>query len=80
MPPKVIQVRVKPNSRSSLLEQSPDGTWLAHIKSPPVDGKANKELIKLVARRFECRRSDVSIKSGGTGRVKLVRINQSSSS
>jgi len=74
MPARVIQVRVKPNARASLLEENEDGTWRAEIKSPPVDGKANEELIALVAKRFECRKSDVSIKSGGSGRMKLVRI------
>jgi uncharacterized protein (TIGR00251 family) len=71
---KTIQIKVKPNSRASLLEQKEDGTWLAQLRSPPVDGKANEELIALVARHFGCRKSEVSIKSGGTGRVKLVRI------
>ena len=74
MPSRVIQVRVKPNSRASALEEQEDGTWLAQIKSPPVDGKANEELIALIAKHFECRKSDVSIKSGGSGRVKLIRI------
>jgi uncharacterized protein len=74
MPPKVIQIKVKPNSRASLLEQREDGTWLAQIKSPPVDGKANEELLALVAKHFECRKSDVSIKTGGSSRVKLVQI------
>ena len=71
---QIIQVKVKPNSRASVLEQQDDGTWLAQIKSPPVDGKANEELLTLVARHFGCRKSDVSIKSGGSGRMKLVRI------
>ena len=74
MPPRLIQIKVKPNSRATQLEQKEDGTWLAQIKSPPVDGKANEELIELVAKHFDCRKSDVSIKSGGSGRVKLVRI------
>jgi uncharacterized protein (TIGR00251 family) len=74
MPPRVIHVKVKPNSRQSLLEQKEDGTWLAQIKSPPVDGKANEELITLVARHFKCRKSEVTIKSGSTGRLKLVQI------
>ena len=74
MPARVIQVKVKPNSRVSLLEQQPDGTWLAQIKSPPVDGKANEELIALVAKQFGCRKSEVSIRSGASGRVKLVRV------
>lgn len=70
----MIQVRVKPNARTSSLEQAADGTWLAQLKSPPVDGKANEELIALVAKRFECRKSAVTIKSGASGRMKLVRI------
>ena len=74
MPARVIQVKVKPNSRVSLLEQQPDGTWLAQIKSPPVDGKANEELIALVAKQFGCRKSEASIRSGASGRVKLVRV------
>ena len=74
MPPKVIQIRVKPNARVSALEQQEDGTWVAQIKSPPVNGKANDELLTLVAKQFACRKSDVSIKTGGSSRVKLVRI------
>ena len=74
MPARVIQVKVKPNSRVSLLEQQPDGTWLAQIKSPPVDGKANDELIALVAKHFASHKSAVSIKSGASSRTKLVRI------
>jgi uncharacterized protein len=74
MSPRVIQIKVKPNSRASVLEQKEDGTWLAQIKSPPVNGKANEELIALVAKHFKCRKSDVSIKTGGSSRVKLIQI------
>jgi len=74
--PRIIQIKVKPNSRLSLLEQNEDGTWLAQIKSPPVDGKANKELIALVAKHFQCRKSDITIKSGGSSRTKLVQIRE----
>ena len=76
MPPRVIQVKVKPNSRASLLEQREDGTWLAQIKSPPVDGKANEELITLVAKHFKCPKSNVWIKSGGATRIKLIQISE----
>ena len=78
MTARVIQVRVKPNSRVSALEETADGTWLAQIKSPPVDGKANEELLALVAKQFGCRKSEVSIKSGSASRTKLVRIDASS--
>ena len=72
----LIQVKVKPNSRASLLEQQEDGTWLARIKSPPVDGKANDELIALVAKHFKRPKADVSLKSGSSSRTKLVQISE----
>jgi len=74
MRPIVIQVRVKPNARVSSLEQGQEGTWVAQLKAAPVDGKANAELIALVAAKFECRKSAVEIRSGASGRTKLVRI------
>jgi uncharacterized protein (TIGR00251 family) len=74
MPTIFIQIKVKPNARASALEEAGDGTWLAQLKSPPVDGKANDELIALVAKRFGCRRAAVSIKSGGAARMKLVKV------
>lgn len=69
-----LQVKVKPNARTSALEQAVDGSWRAQLKSPPIDGKANAELIALVARQFGCRKADVHIKSGAGGRMKLVQL------
>ena len=69
-----IQVRVKPRSRVSLLTPEEDGVWVAQLKSPPLDGKANEELVALVARHFGRPKSAVSIKSGASARTKLVRI------
>lgn len=74
---KTIQVKVKPNARVSEIEQTEDGIWKASIKSPPVDGKANQELIKLIAKRFGCPKSAVTIKSGRGSRLKLVQISES---
>jgi uncharacterized protein (TIGR00251 family) len=71
---KTIQVKVKPNARESLLEQQPDGTWLAKIKAQPVDGKANEELVRLVAAHFGLKKAQVSIRSGASGRMKLVQL------
>lgn len=69
-----IQVRVKPNARESRLDELPDGSWSAQLKSPPVDGKANAELVALVAKRFGVAKAAVSIRSGAGARRKLVEI------
>jgi Uncharacterized conserved protein len=71
---KTLRVKVKPNARVSELEEQSDGTWLARVKAPPVDGKANDELVALIAEHFGVRRNQVSIKSGAGGRLKLVQI------
>jgi len=70
----ILRVKVRPSSRSSSLTQESDGTWRAQLKSPPVDGKANEELVALIATHFKCRKADVVIKSGASGRIKLVRV------
>jgi uncharacterized protein len=71
---RIIQVKVTARSRVSSLTQAADGTWVARLKSPPVDGKANAELIALVAGQFGCNKAAVSIKSGASGRTKRVQI------
>jgi len=70
----ILRVKVKPNSRRSSLIQQADGSWQARLKAPPVDGKANDELVGLIAAHFKCRKAAVLIKSGVSGRTKLVRI------
>jgi uncharacterized protein YggU (UPF0235/DUF167 family) len=71
---RTLQVKVKPGARNSSLEQQPDGSWRAELKATPVDGKANAELIALVAKRFGLRKAQVKIKSGAGGRMKLVEL------
>lgn len=38
---KIISVKVKPNSQQQHVTQADDGSFTIHLKSPPVDGKAN---------------------------------------
>lgn len=73
-PATVLHVQVKPNARVSLLEQDADGAWRASLKSPPVDGKANAELVALVAERFGVPKSRVRIARGAGARHKRVEI------
>jgi hypothetical protein len=69
-----IEVKVKPSSRVSCLESLADGTWYTQLKSRPVDGKANMELVALVAKHFGVPKGSVTIKTGTKGRRKLVII------
>jgi len=69
-----IEVKVKPRSAAASLTPSQSGPWRAELRAAPSDGKANAELIDLIARHFGCQRSQVSIKRGASSRLKLVKI------
>jgi uncharacterized protein len=74
--PMQKRVKVKPNSKSSKIVEEEDGSLTVHLKSPPVDGKANEELIKVLADKYDVSKSRITIKSGLTSRQKLVEIEE----
>lgn len=73
-PMSMIKVKVKPNSKKQAIQEEPDGSITVYLKSPPVDGKANQELIEVLAKKFEVRKSQVTIKSGLSSRTKLIEL------
>ena len=72
---KKLLVKVKPNARENSLRQFQDGTWIAEVKEPPKNGKANRAMIKVIAKQFTVTKSQVSIKKGKSGRIKLIQLN-----
>lgn len=68
------QVKVKPNSKKQSIIEAEDGSLTVCLRSPPVDGKANDELIELLANKFNVRKSKIAIKLGLSSRTKLVEI------
>ena len=71
------QVKVKPNSKKQSIEEAEDGSLTVHLKSPPVDGKANEELIQILSKKFNVSKSRIIIKSGLSSRNKLIEIDDS---
>lgn len=70
----LIQLKVKPNSKRHSVQQLPDGSWLAEVNAPPIDGKANARLIALLAEHFHVPKSAISIRSGAHSKLKRVEI------
>ncbi len=71
-----ISVKVKPRSKKQIIDKKEDNTWVVNLKSPPVDGKANQELITIIAKEFGVNKSQVVIKSGLSTTNKIIEINQ----
>ncbi|MBD2111708.1 MULTISPECIES: DUF167 domain-containing protein [Cyanophyceae] len=70
----VLTVRVKPNAKQQKAVHLDDGSWLLHLKAPPQDGRANQELIVLLAQGLDIPKTQVHIRSGHTARIKRVEI------
>jgi uncharacterized protein (TIGR00251 family) len=69
-----LKIWAKPRaSRSSVLGEK-DGALVVALAAPPVDGAANEELLKLLARTFEVPRRAITLVSGQKGRHKRVEI------
>jgi len=70
-----LTVKVYPrSSRRELVEK--DGVVKAYINSAPEKGKANKELLELIAEKFGVPKSRVVIVSGAKGRNKIVEVSE----
>lgn len=70
----VINVRVIPRSGRSCLSGTRGDALLARLQAPPVDGKANDELIDLIAAALDVPARAVSIVAGERSRQKRVRV------
>jgi uncharacterized protein len=70
----LLQIKVKPSSKNPRLERAPGGALTVYLKSPPVEGRANDELVARLAEHFGVPKSRVRIKSGLASRTKLVEI------
>ena len=69
-----LVVRVTPNSSSNHISLESDGKLVVKLTSPPVEGKANKDLVKLIAKKLGIAQSDVSIKRGEHSRNKVLIV------
>jgi uncharacterized protein len=69
-----IEVRLRPRGRGDELIGVEGGVLQARVVAPPVDGRANKALCRLIAKRAGVAPSRVSVIRGGKSRDKLVRV------
>ena len=70
----MFQVRVTPRASRSEIVGEHDGALRVRIAAPPVDGAANDELVRVLARAFSVPRSAVEITAGHSSKLKTVRV------
>lgn len=69
-----FSVKVVPRASRSEIAGEIGGAVRVRVASPPVDGAANDELIRLIAKRLSVARSAVEIVSSAASKSKLVRV------
>ena len=70
----IVSVRARPRSSKSGVEGILGDALKVRIRSAPVDGKANKELIETLADFFGLSKSSVCIKGGETSKTKRLLL------
>ncbi len=74
MPSCKIAVRLLPRARVNEIAGERDGALVVRVTAPPVDGRANAALCRLIAKRAGVGARSVSVLQGAGSRNKLVGV------
>jgi uncharacterized protein (TIGR00251 family) len=68
-----LRIKAQPNaSKSEFCEAYGDDAIKIRIKAPAVEGAANNELVKFLAKSFKVSKSDILFKTGQNSKIKIV--------
>ena len=69
-----IKIRVIPKASRNKLEKLEDDSYKAYLTVPPIDGKANDALIRLLSKEFHIAKTSIKIVRGEKSRNKVIEI------
>jgi hypothetical protein len=69
-----IAVRLSPRASSTEVAGERGGVVIVRVTAPPVDGRANQALVRMIAKRAGVGVRSVSIVRGESSREKLLRV------
>lgn len=70
----VLRIHAKPGAKQNAITDIMDDAIGVQIAAPPVDGEANAELVKYIAKVLQLRKSDVSVDRGSKSREKKLLV------
>jgi len=73
---KVITVRVCPRSQKPRVVEDAGGCYKVYVSAAPEKGKANKQVVKILARHLGLRKTSLEIIRGQSSREKLIKIHE----
>jgi len=69
-----IELHVIPKAKRTAVAGMHDGRIKLEIADPPVDGKANLEVVRFLSKTLKLKKADVRLVSGLTSRQKVVEL------
>ena len=69
-----LRIKIKPGSKKNQLQKDASGGWQLRVKSPPVDGRANEEVVQLLSGILSISKSAIILKSGQRNSQKLFQV------
>lgn len=69
-----LVMHVQPGAKRSEIAGLHGGALKIRLAAPPIEGRANEALLKLVARLFDVPLRQVELKQGGQSRHKVVVV------
>lgn len=72
----LVFVRAKPRASKSAALGEREGELEVALKAPPVDGAANEELVRFIAKKVGLPKGRVLLERGQTSRHKVLRLRE----
>lgn len=69
-----FKITVKPNARKNEITQASDGSLIIRVAKPPIEGKANEEVIEVLSEYLNKPKKSISIVSGFKGKYKIINV------
>ncbi len=69
-----LRVQVIPNAKSTEIVGKFEGVWRIRLHAPPIEGRANEELIRFLAETLDCAPSEIEIEKGMGSKLKTLTV------
>ena len=72
----ILTIRVQTRSDEDKFTEMTDEYIKLRVTAPPIDGKANAHIISFLAKQFDVKKSNVTIKTGATAKNKQIVVHE----
>jgi len=69
-----INVKVVPKSSINMVQTELDGSLKVKLTAPPEKGKANEQLVEILAKHYHINKSKIKILKGMASKMKVIEV------